>query len=286
VRTCHSSIRAPKICHFAESPANLTSSDGVCSCSPPLGCRPQSGEFRARAAGEEFAGDSHPCLANFLQDGIGSWPAAFQSRPERRQQGRLTRTNLRIESMRHILTGAAVVAAIVFSTPSWAQPTSPGGNAMGMPGPNPGGPGLTPYTTPPGQAARPYTPPPTTAAPPASTPPYATNESPPATPPSYPSRRHARTYHGRTGSHPGRGYSAADNSADQLNQSELGKLQAAGNYSNPPTSGYRPPPQPGYAPPPGYPPPRPGYAPPPGYPPPMQPGYPMGTTGGGAPYRP
>ena len=57
------------------------------------------------------------------------------------------------------------------------------------------------------------------------------------------------------------------------NQSELGKLQAAGNYSNPPTSGYRPPPQS-------------GYAPPPGYPPPMQPGYPMGTTGSGAPYRP
>jgi hypothetical protein len=188
---------------------------------------------------------------------------------------RLPSINLRIESMRHILSGVAVVAAIVFSTPSWAQPTSPGGNAVGMPGPNPGGPGLTPYTTPPGQAARPYTPSPapTTAAPPASTPPYATNGSPPATPPSYPSRRHARTYHGRTGSHPGRGYSAADNSADQLNQSELGKLQAAGNYSNPPTPGYRPPPQP-------------GYAPPPGYPPPTPPGYPMGTTGGGAPYRP
>jgi hypothetical protein len=59
--------------------------------------------------------------------------------------------------MRHILTGVAVVAGIAFSAPSLAQPTSPGGNAMGTPGPNPGGPGLTPYTTAPGQGARPYT---------------------------------------------------------------------------------------------------------------------------------
>ena len=175
--------------------------------------------------------------------------------------------------MRHILTGAAVVAAIAFSAPSWGQPSSPGANAVGTPGSNSAAPGSTPYTTAPGQSTRPYTPPPSTAAPPASPPPYATNESPPATPPSYPSRRHARTYHGRTGSHPERGYSAADNSADQLNQSELAKLQAAGSYSNPPTSGYGPPPQP-------------GYSPPSGYPPPTRPGYPMGATGGGAPYRP
>src|SRR5438045_6521520 len=113
-------------------------------------------------------------------------------------------TKRRIENMRHIPIGIAVVAAIALSAPGWAQPTSPGGNAVGMPGPNPGGPGLTPYTTAPGQAARPYSPPaPTTAAPPASTPPYPTNESPPATPPSYHSRRHARPYYGKTKSHPG-----------------------------------------------------------------------------------
>jgi hypothetical protein len=50
--------------------------------------------------------------------------------------------------MKHVLTGVAVVAALAFSTPAWAQPANPsGGNPMGMPGPNPGGPGLTPYAT-------------------------------------------------------------------------------------------------------------------------------------------
>jgi len=49
--------------------------------------------------------------------------------------------------MKHLLTGVAVVAALAFSAPTWAQPSPSGGNPMGMPGPNPGGPGLTPYTT-------------------------------------------------------------------------------------------------------------------------------------------
>src|SRR5215471_12530592 len=50
--------------------------------------------------------------------------------------------------MRYLLTGVAVIAALAFSVPVGAQPASPsGGNAMGMPGPNPGGPGLTPYSS-------------------------------------------------------------------------------------------------------------------------------------------
>src|SRR5580704_11857597 len=54
----------------------------------------------------------------------------------------------RINTMKHLLTGVAVVAALAFSAPVWAQPASPsGGNAVGVPGPNPGGPGLTPYST-------------------------------------------------------------------------------------------------------------------------------------------
>jgi hypothetical protein len=54
----------------------------------------------------------------------------------------------RINTMKHLLTGVAVVAALAFSAPVWAQPASPsGGNSMGMPGPSPGGPGLTPYST-------------------------------------------------------------------------------------------------------------------------------------------
>ena len=48
---------------------------------------------------------------------------------------------------KHLLGGVAVIAALALSAPAWAQPATPGGNAVGLPGPNPGGPGLTPYTT-------------------------------------------------------------------------------------------------------------------------------------------
>jgi hypothetical protein len=161
--------------------------------------------------------------------------------------------------MKHLLTGVAVSVALAFSAPVWAQPTTPGGNPMGMPGPNPGGPGLTPYTTSPRPPTPPQYTPPTTTAPQPPSMPDATYS---ATPPSYPSKRHARTYHGKTGTHPGHGYSSSDSNADQLNQAELARLQA-GNYPNPAAPGYASPP-----------------------PRPPQPGYPMGTTGGGAPYRP
>ena len=54
--------------------------------------------------------------------------------------------------MKYLLNGVAVIAALAFSAPVWAQANNPGnantgGNAMGMPGPNMGGPGLTPYST-------------------------------------------------------------------------------------------------------------------------------------------
>jgi hypothetical protein len=124
---------------------------------------------------------------------------------------------------------------------SWAQPTSPGGDIVGMPGPNPGGPGLTPYTTGPGQAPPPYMPPPpATMAPPASMPPSAAYQSPSSAPPTYPSQRQTRSYN-RTGTRPG-GYSA-DHSANQLNQAELSRLQA-GSYSNFPAPSYPSPPPP------------------------------------------
>jgi hypothetical protein len=49
------------------------------------------------------------------------------------------------------LTGIATLPAAHAQTaygtaPAAAQPTDPGGNSMGLAGPNPGGPGLTPYT--------------------------------------------------------------------------------------------------------------------------------------------
>src|SRR6185437_5300836 len=49
--------------------------------------------------------------------------------------------------MKHLFPGAALIAALAFTAPLGAQPANPsGGNSMGMPGPSPGGPGLTPYS--------------------------------------------------------------------------------------------------------------------------------------------
>jgi hypothetical protein len=108
--------------------------------------------------------------------------------------------------MKHLLTGVAVVAALAFSAPAWAQPTSPsGGNPMGLPGPNPGGPGLTPYTT--GQPQP--------------------QDSMSAMPP-----KHC-VHHAKTAHHRGKAPQLTGDVASQLNQEELARLQA-GNFSNPP----------------------------------------------------
>jgi hypothetical protein len=144
--------------------------------------------------------------------------------------------------MKHLLTGVAVVAALAFSVPVGAQQTNPaGGNAMGMPGPNPGGPGLTPYSSSP---TRPVAAPPTTAPPPAATmPPPSTSETTSAMPPKH---RHARaSSHGKMAGHHGKGPQLAGSTANQLNQEELARLQA-GNFSNqaaPSGPGMAPPPQ-------------------------------------------
>src|SRR5947208_15681253 len=99
----------------------------------------------------------------------------------------------------HLLTSVAVVAALAFSAPVWAQQANPsGGNSMGTPGPNPGGPGLTPYSSGPnpggaalsGPRSTPSTPP---AAMAPSAPQSSTYENTSATPPR---SRHARSpYH-------------------------------------------------------------------------------------------
>ena len=160
--------------------------------------------------------------------------------------------------MKHLLTGVAVVAALAIAAPVGAQPTSPsGGNAVGLPGPNPGGPGLTPYSS----GAQPRA---TPAAPPAAMAPSAgapsAAESTSAVPPKHRAARHGKM----AAHHRGKATQLSGTSADQLNQEELARLQA-GNTAMPSAP---PPPGAGAAPPP---PPRP---------------RPLGTTGGGAPYRP
>ena len=159
----------------------------------------------------------------------------------------------------HFLTGVAVVAALAFSAPVWAQSPT-GGNSMGTPGPNPGGPGLTPYSTPggagpnPGGSAlsgprlAPRTVPPAAMAP-SAMPPSSMSDTSSAMPPKHHrASRHAS--HGKmAGHHRGRDEQLSGSSANQLNQEELQRLQA-GNFSNPsapPAPGMMPPGQPGGA---------------------------------------
>ena len=140
-------------------------------------------------------------------------------------------------SMKYLLTGVAVIAALAFSAPVWAQPANPsGGNSLGVPGPNPGGPGLTPYST----ATPPPAPAPSGRMPaggrrtsgeriPSIMPSGSDTTS--ATAPAY---HHARKgSHGKmAGQYRGKGSQLSGSTADQLNQEELARLQA-GNFSTP-----------------------------------------------------
>jgi hypothetical protein len=114
---------------------------------------------------------------------------------------------------KHLLTGVAVVAALAFSAPVLAQITNPGnvnpgGNAVGVPGPNPGGPGLTPYST--------------GATPPSPTPSDTTSATPPT-------HRHARAHHATHGTMAhgtmAHGPKSVTDTTAQLNQAELARLQ-------------------------------------------------------------
>jgi hypothetical protein len=139
----------------------------------------------------------------------------------------------RDQSMRHLLTGVAVVAALAFSAPLGAQQNPSGGNALGLPGPNPGGPGLTPYSTGPARSAA--APAPMATAPAAATPPPSSmSDTSSAMPPKHHHARHATSHGKMAGHHPSRFPNLQGNSvANQLNQAELARVQA-GDFSNPP----------------------------------------------------
>ena len=154
--------------------------------------------------------------------------------------------------MKHrFLTGVAVVAALAFSAPVWAQSPT-GGNSMGTPGPNPGGPGLTPYSSGPNPGGSALSGPRATpSAPPAATAPSAAPSSMSDTSSAMPPKHHRASRHAAHGTmaahHRGRGEQLSSSSANQLNQEELQRLQA-GNFSNPsapPAPGMMPPGQPG-----------------------------------------
>jgi hypothetical protein len=145
----------------------------------------------------------------------------------------------------HFLTGVAVVAALAFSAPVWAQSPT-GGNAMGVPGPNPGGPGLTPYSSGPNPGGSALSGPrtaPSAPMAPSAMPPSSMSDTSSAMPPKHHrASRHAS--HGKPSHHPSRFSNVQGNVANQLNQEELQRLQA-GNFPPPPPPGMMPPGQPG-----------------------------------------
>ena len=125
---------------------------------------------------------------------------------------------------KQLLGGVAVIAALALSAPAWAQPANPsGGNSMGVPGPNPGGPGLTPYSTgaPTGRGFGPkasggnYVPPS------AATEPSSTSATPPK-------HHHAHAHH-VVSTHQllhAHGPKSGTDTTAQLNQAELARLQS------------------------------------------------------------
>jgi hypothetical protein len=160
---------------------------------------------------------------------------------------------------KHLLSGVAVAAALVLAAPAWAQNPS-GGNAVGLPGPNPGGPGLTPYTG--GGAPPPAAAP---AAPPGMPPAAAAEPATSAAPPMHHHHHHyvhARRGHGRRMRHVAG--TSQEASTAELNRQELARIQAGsaggpmgpGPGAPPPEAGGGPPPGAGEMPPGAPPPPR------------------------------
>jgi hypothetical protein len=136
--------------------------------------------------------------------------------------------------MKRLLCGVATAAALLIAGPVWAQNNPSGGNPLGTLGPNPGGPGLTPYTG--GAPATAPAPPP-----PGAMPPGAMNEPPPpnsATPGPHHRHRELAAYHHAKvmrNFHRGMASKAAltGDTTAQLNREELARIQS-GNLSNPP----------------------------------------------------
>jgi len=145
--------------------------------------------------------------------------------------------------MKYLLSGVAIVAALAFAAPVWAQRTGPGATAGTGTGPAvnpPGGPGPSSplYNLPAGSPGIPGTP--QTVYP--GSPGAAVSGAVPGVPvpgatgytsATPPPPRHARgsTHHYGMKAHPP--YEMTGGNANQLNQEELARLQA-GNYSMPP----------------------------------------------------
>jgi hypothetical protein len=135
--------------------------------------------------------------------------------------------------MNRLLSGVAIAAALMIAAPVWAQNNPSGGNSLGVPGPNPGGPGLTPYSG----GGAPASPPP------AEPPPGAEAAPPPtsATPGPHHRHRELAAYHHAKAMHHfhhemARKAGLTGDTTAQLNRQELARIQT-GNTSNLPAPG-------------------------------------------------
>jgi hypothetical protein len=149
-------------------------------------------------------------------------------------------------NIKHLLNGAAIAAALATAAPVWAQNAGGntyGGNSMGMPGPNPGGPPVpSPYSGPGGAFAQTPAAPSATQSgrmpqggkktssrggnlPPAASDSTTTPTSTSAMPPMHHAVRHAKAMHAF---HKGMAHKAAltGDTTAQLNREELARLQS------------------------------------------------------------
>src|SRR5215831_14039058 len=136
----------------------------------------------------------------------------------------------RINDMKHLLSGVAIVAALAMAAPASAQRTGPGAGAPGPNQPVPGGPGpSSPLSNLPPSPSRdlPYPAPP----PGAAMPPGSMGATSSAVPPARRPARHAGSHYVGKAKHPPSEMSGT--TAAQLNQEELARLQS-GNFSMPP----------------------------------------------------
>ena len=115
-------------------------------------------------------------------------------------------------NIKHLLSGVAVIAALAVATPVWAQTAggnSYGGNSMGVPGPNPGGPEV-PGTVNGGLFGH-------------------TPSPPPASASVAPATRHYVHRVPHLAAHRHRMAPVAGDTANQLNREELANLQSGGS---------------------------------------------------------
>jgi hypothetical protein len=136
--------------------------------------------------------------------------------------------------MKHLLSGVAIVVALAFAAPGWAQREGPGPGAATGTGPGvtpPGGLGpSSPLSNLPGPGAPGYAQPRAAQPPAGMAPGMAPGETTSAEPPAH---RHARAsrHHAGMREHPPSAMSGS--TANQLNQEELARV-ASGNFTPPP----------------------------------------------------